>query len=324
MRARDLGVVLFALALAPRAASAHASACGYVEIVERAPGEAEVRVRAPTPESRLRARFGEGCTEHARGPSEDAGSVRVVGVRCDGPLSGRTLVLEGLGPSAGDAVVLVDLASGASVSRVVTSRDPRLVLPTGVAGSAALVEYAGLGLRHIASGLDHLAFLLLLVLTLRRLGAVLVAETAFTISHALAFAATALGWVRVSAPAAEAAIALSLVLVALDVGRRDRPPPRDPEIWATALVFGVVHGLGFAGGLREIGLPEQHVAQAILGFGLGIEVGQVAFVLAAVAALAALERLTRGSRFVTPLAYALGIMATYWLFARTLSCFHLG
>jgi hypothetical protein len=122
------------------------------------------------------------------------------------------------------------------------------------------------------------------------------AETAFTLSHTLSFSASALGWVRVSAPAAEACIAVSLVLVALDAGRAARDASRrapGDDAWKTAglaFAFGLVHGLGFAGGLTEIGLPSSAVPAALIGFAAGVEIGQVAFLAIALAVLAVLER----------------------------------
>src|SRR5262249_1603286 len=148
---------------------------------------------------------------------------------------------------------------------------PRTEGAIGVARSYVLS-----GLRHIAGGADHLFFLALLVLVLRRVRAVLLAETAFTVSHSLAFAATALGRIHVRPAPVEACIALSLVLLATDVSQDGA----ERSVWrgaGTSLVFGLVHGLGFAGGLRETGLPDRHVAVALLGFGTGIEIGQVLF-----------------------------------------------
>src|SRR5205809_535397 len=139
-------------------------------------------------------------------------------------------------------------------------RTAYLQLTEGAGGSvvapwtAVAVDYVRLGIAHILHGADHLLFLLALVLYVRRPRAVLVTETAFTLSHSLSFSAVALGWVHVFAPTAEACIALSLVLVALDVGRAHAERDAARQGAAIALVFGLVHGLGFAGALSEVGL----------------------------------------------------------------------
>src|SRR5262249_44334900 len=142
-------------------------------------------------------------------------------------------------------------------------------------------EYVERGVVHIMTGADHLMFLFLLVLLLKtKLRAILLAESAFTLSHSISFSLTALGLLKVAAPAAEACIALSLLLLALDVGGDKVTGPRSAAL--TALIFGSVHGLGFAGGLRELGLPDRHVATALVGFGAGVELGQIVFLAAVI------------------------------------------
>src|SRR5262249_9451731 len=132
--------------------------------------------------------------------------------------------------------------------------------------------------------------------------------------------AAALGWIRVSPEAAEACIALSLLLLALDVERGGAPAVSTRSGAATALLFGLVHGLGFAGGLREAGMPDQNVAWALLGFGAGVEIGQLSF-LAVV--LGGSWLIARG-RFhrMTALAgaYAAGGLSMFWLIERGLRC----
>ncbi len=188
-------------------------------------------------------------------------------------------------------------------------------------GAALAGSYVKPGVAHILTGYDHLLFLLSLVLLLRRPRAVLLAETAFTVSHSLSFTATALGLVHVSAPAAEAAIALSLVLVALDIGKRAHAALGARKGAAMAFVFGLVHGLGFAGGLSEIGLPDAHVSSALAGFAAGVELGQVAFLAVALGLLhlasrrLAAPRLEIGARWGS---VVIGGVASYWLVERTL------
>jgi hypothetical protein len=167
---------------------------------------------------------------------------------------------------------------------------------------------------HIATGADHLLFLVLLVLLLRRVRPVLLAETAFTLSHSISFAATSLGWIRVAAAPAEACIALSLVLLALDV--REEPQRDALRGAAAAFVFGIVHGLGFAGGLREMGLPDAHAGLALVGFGAGVEIGQVAFLAVILGLAALLGRLRAFPRLVSGGAVAIGSVATAWLIER--------
>ncbi|HSI06620.1 MAG TPA: HupE/UreJ family protein, partial [Myxococcota bacterium] len=159
----------------------------------------------------------------------------------------------------------------------------------------------------------HLLFLLGLLVLVRRPRRVFLTATAFTLSHSVTLAATALHLVSISSQAAEAAIAFSLVLLAADLGRSEKPM----HATGMALVFGLVHGFGFAGALAEIGLPDGAVPLALGSFNVGVELGQLAFLCAAslLAALAAHFRLQR------PLTHAaalgIGGVGSFWLLERT-------
>jgi hypothetical protein len=226
----------------------------------------------------------------------------------------------GLGTEISEAVVWVSQRGGSTSSHLVTAASPSVHLPRESRPLASFTEYVGLGITHILKGADHLLFLLLLVLTLRRVSAVLWAETAFTLSHSLSFSAAALGWVRVSPQAAEACIALSLLLLALDVERRGARAASTRSGAATALLFGFVHGLGFAGGLREAAMPDQNVAWALLGFGAGVEVGQVAFLAVVLGGFYLLARSRYHFAVAVTSAYAAGGLAVFWLIERVLMC----
>jgi len=295
---------------AARPAAAHGMRTAYIEITEAAPGRARVAIRGKVPVTGVELTAAAPCAVAA---TAGAG----LQLACPDGLAGARLGVTGLGPIASEAVIFVTLAGGATASTCVTPGNPRWTIPgggdDGMLGVAG--RYVALGLEHIATGADHLLFLLALVLCLRTLRAVMLAETAFTLSHTLSFTASALGWLRVSATAAEACIAVSLVLVALDVGR----PQRDAS-WKTAglaFAFGLVHGLGFAGGLAEIGLPATAVPAALAGFASGVELGQVAFLLIAVSVLRLAERMPGVARAaVRAGAYAIGGVGCYWLIER--------
>jgi hydrogenase/urease accessory protein HupE len=285
----------------------------YVEIVEQAAGHAYVTVRAQVPVTGLAISAEAPCTLEGAGADEN---VRVLA--CPGSIGGARLHIDGLGPLVSEAVVYTSLAGGASTTTLVTPERPSFALPQAHAPWLSIArQYVTLGVEHILTGGDHLLFLLGLVVVLRRVRAVLLAETAFTLSHTITFSASALGWIHVSAPAVEACIALSLVLVALEARRSGSQ--RTLQGAALAFVFGLVHGLGFAGGLAEIGLPDRAIPAALAGFAAGVEIGQVAF-LAAVLALFALAarahapKVERG--LVVAATYAVGSIGCFWLFER--------
>lgn len=313
-----------ALATAPAfdgPASAHATRSASIEIVEMAPGEALLHVRTELAGDAVGVATTAPCrlAPMDAGPAADPSADPLQQTRrltCPGSVAGAPLTVSGLGPIVTQAIVLYRLADGRSGSTLVRAAAPAVSLPRDVSAREIARTYVGSGVWHILQGYDHLLFLLLLVLNLRTVASVLVAETAFTLSHSLSFSATALGWIRVSPLAAEACIALSLVLMALDI-RSGRPAPARHGA-SLAFVFGLVHGLGFAGALAEFGLPDHDVALALAGFAGGVEIGQVLF-LAAVLGLVHGLTATRAAWLarLEPLAVpALGGVSTYWLIDR--------
>jgi hypothetical protein len=225
-----LAALLALVCAAP--AFAHGTATFSVDVTEIALGKALVRARSSNPDAPVpRVTFEAPCSATA---ADDDGDALVV--TCPDTLASRSLHVEGLGPLVSEAVVVVSLRDGRRLSRVLTSDDPSFTVPEAQDRAGIAAGYVRLGVAHILTGYDHLLFLLALVLLLRRWRAVLLAETAFTVSHSLSFSATALGLVHVSAPAAEAAIALSLVLVALDIGRTQEAASKGAMM---AFVFGL-------------------------------------------------------------------------------------
>jgi hydrogenase/urease accessory protein HupE len=314
-------VALLAVLLSAPAAHAHGTRSVTVDVTEVTPGKAIVHLRSSTPGAllRIRAEFSPPCVM----VPVDENTDEVTRVACPGSVAGSRITVFGLGPILSEAILVVSLQDGQRLSRVLTQVDPSFVLPAVESGFAVARSYVRLGIVHILTGYDHLLFLLALVLLLRRPRAVLLAETAFTVSHSLSFSATALGLVHVSAPAAEAVIALSLVLVALDIGRSpDRSDASEPQGVLMAFAFGLVHGLGFAGGLREIGLPDVHVSLALAGFAAGVEIGQVAFLLLALLVLLFASRRLAPSRVEVGVRWGyrlIGGVASYWLIERTVA-----
>jgi hydrogenase/urease accessory protein HupE len=194
--------------------------------------------------------------------------------------------------------------------------------------------YFALGVEHILQGLDHQLFVLALLLlvggTRRLVGTV----TAFTVAHSFTLAAATLGWVRVAVPPVEATIALSIVFVAAEIVRKGRGEASLTERrpWVVAFVFGLLHGLGFAGALRQVGLPETAIPLSLAFFNVGVEAGQLLFVGAALSVLAvirpAMARLAGrpaaglwdlADAVARPAAYGIGLLAAWWVIERTLA-----
>jgi hypothetical protein len=315
---RLLAFALAVAALAPRGARAHGMRTAYLELVEGTGGSAVATARFTLLDASVRFAI-DGCTL-----TPDGGDPRThtftFAVRCPSPIAGRTVRVAGLGPIVTEAVVRAALADGAVRSGVLRADVPSLTLPRAPGHPLAVLrDYLRLGLLHILTGFDHLLFLLALALQLWRVRAVLLAETAFTFSHTLSFSATALGLVKLSPAAAEACIALSLLLLARElVAGRPVTPSRGALL---ALAFGLVHGLGFAGGLREIGLPEHDVATALVGFGAGVEVGQVLFLVLLLLVLHARPVATRRALVAGAGGLAVGVVGAWWLWERLATLF---
>lgn len=235
------------------------------------------------------------------------------------------LEIEGLGKVYSAVLLRIYWRSGESQVITLTSNQPKTRLFGGAKDERGAGEiasaYSMLGVQHILSGYDHLLFvisLLMLVGFRRRLVATI---TAFTVAHSLTLGASALGWLTLRSAPVEATIALSILLVCGEALRqRETLARRWPSL--IAFLFGLLHGLGFAGALREIGLPEQHFAVALLTFNLGVEAGQLLVVLAVWLLTVWSARLLPVDRFRQPLLYATGAMAAFWSIERLSAIFY--
>jgi hydrogenase/urease accessory protein HupE len=294
----------------------------YLDVGEQADGSVLLTLRMNTFDPGLSPSLPEEC-QLKRVTEEVVNNTLAYRARCPRGLAGAAIGVEGLGPVVSEAVVRVALAGGDSVSRVLTREAPRFEIQTGGGALVAAKQYARLGILHILTGADHLLFLLCLVLLVRDLRAILWTETAFTIAHSVSFSATALGLIRVSAPAAEACIALSLVLMASEVLSKHVKEKRRRArgTAAMAFVFGLVHGLGFAGGLAEIGVPERDAATALVSFGVGVEIGQVAFLAVLWGVFSWARKRGPEAVLLRVPAYGVGIAGAAWLFQRLWVCF---
>jgi hydrogenase/urease accessory protein HupE len=190
-----------------------------------------------------------------------------------------------------------------------------------------------LGVEHILFGVDHLLFVLALLILVKGWRKLVGTITAFTVAHSVTLAAATLGFVHVPAKPVEATIALSIVFVACEIvhGRRGRSGLTEGWPWVIAFSFGLLHGFGFAGALREVGLPQNTIPLALLFFNIGVELGQLLFIGVVMAVIFVAVRAARkfSQWDVTPQsafawcenisAYAIGGVAAFWLIERTLS-----
>ena len=203
-------------------------------------------------------------------------------VRRDGGLVGQAVSIDGLSATSTDVLVRVESLAGAiQTERLSPTRTAFVVQAAPGAGEVAATDLR-LGVEHILFGFDHLLFVLALVILVGEWRRVAVTVTAFTIAHSITLAAATLGFVNVPGPPVEATIALSIVLVAVEIlnARHGKPSLTTRLPWLVAFSFGLLHGFGFAGALAEVGLPQHAIPVALLFFNLGVEVGQLVFVAA--------------------------------------------
>ena len=321
-----------ALVLAGSTAGAHPLAPALLELVERGGGSVDVRfkttlfTRSRRVAEMLQPRLPQGCERRGESRFEVAGTGRIerFTLACAERLVGARVGVAGLAENGIDALLRVELADGRTMQRVVRPGDAAWTIPARPSRWEVFHSYGDMGVRHIFSGLDHLLFVFGLVLLvepgrgyLRRL---LITLSAFTVGHCVTLSLAALEQVRLPGPPVEFAIALSVLLLAVELARGADAARRARLPWALAGGFGLLHGLGFAGALLEAGLPEGEVLVALLAFNVGIELGQVAFVLIVLAGRAGLRLLT-GAR---PLpgwtgqvpVYGMGTLAAMWCFER--------
>jgi hydrogenase/urease accessory protein HupE len=232
------------------------------------------------------------------------------------------VAVHGLEATMMDVLVRVALADGRVVTRLLRPDAPSFAFAAAAARPAA-AGYFGLGVEHILRGVDHLLFVLCLLLLVRGAKAIVETVTAFTVAHSITLGLATLGVVHVPPAPVEAVIALSIVFLATEIVKRraDAPSFTERRPWVVAFTFGLLHGFGFAGALTEVGLPRGEVPLALLAFNLGVEAGQLLFVAAVLLLMALGRRVPVASpALFRPLtAYGIGAVAAYWLIARVVA-----
>ncbi len=235
-------------------------------------------------------------------------------------LAGQTLSIQGRAVGVTDVLARVQWQDGSVQVERLPVDAPTFVVQAPLGPGGIAWTYLVLGVEHILAGVDHLLFVLALLLILRTPGRLIGTLTAFTVAHSLTLGLAALGMVQVPGPPVEAMIALSIAFVAAEIlaEGKGRPGLTARAPWVVALSFGLLHGLGFAGALADVGLPANAVPLALLTFNVGVEIGQVLFVGAVGLVVALAGRVGVPSRpwMRASLAYGLGTVAAFWTVER--------
>lgn len=330
-----LALLALTLTLAlPLAARAHEVRPALLQITEDGPAHYQVLWKQPTLGDvaiRLAPHLSGGALE-ARPADQFAAPgflVKTWSVDAKAPLDGQTVAIEGLEQTITDVLVRVTTADGRKLDAVIVPQHPTLKLELAAPHGLAVPAYLRLGVEHILTGFDHLMFVFGLLLLVGVGWRIVKAVSAFTVAHSLTLTAAALGFVHIPSAVIECLVALSIVFVAAELlprpGREQTLTRRHP--WLIAFTFGLLHGFAFAGSLAEVGLPAQAVPASLFLFNVGVEIGQLMFIAAAVGAIYALRwararirfDLSAPARIVPP--YAIGGFAAFWFIERLSAAF---
>jgi hypothetical protein len=309
------------LALGAGAARAHELRPALLAIDEVAPSEYRVELHRS-----LEAGFQESVTplfppgaqtlaepEHVRALGQSIDRFRV---RVPGGWEGKPVAVRRAGITTGEVLVRVETRDGRSTTGRLLPGGAPWILPARPGPLAVARTYGALGVEHILGGLDHLAFVLGLFLLTPAWRHLWKSVTAFTVAHSLTLVLATLGLLHVPQPPVEAVIAVSIVFVAREavVAADGRPGATARRPWPVAFAFGLLHGLGFAGALAQVGLPRTDLPLALFTFNVGVELGQLAFIAVLLVLRAPLARFAARARLVP--AYAIGALAFFWSVER--------
>ncbi len=306
---------------------AHPLMNAYLEMVESNDGTTSVTWRHPSPAGsgmNLEPRYPAEVTVVAtQPPRNEAGFVQEHYVLRGAPRfwSGCFIGLKGTTSSATEVLVRLTLASGQTQVAVLRSPADLFAVPNHPGRGQAASAYFQLGVAHILTGVDHLLFVLGLLILVPRRMMLIKTITSFTVAHSITLAIATLGYASAPLPPLNVAIALSIFYLGPEIVRKQRGKMsltiRHP--WLVAFVFGLLHGFGFASGLTSLGLPHTDIPFALLMFNLGVECGQLCFVFVVLALVSSFRRLEIvWPRWVAALpCYTVGSLGAFWTIQRT-------
>jgi hydrogenase/urease accessory protein HupE len=240
-------------------------------------------------------------------------------------LTGQTIVIDGLTALQTDVLLLIQLQDGTSHSAILRPASPEYTIPLQASKLKVAGDYWLMGTIHILEGADHLLFVLALMLIVSGFKPLVKAITAFTVAHSITLALATMNIIHVPPAPTEAIIALSILFLAVEIIhiRQGKFSLTEQHPWVVAFIFGLFHGLGFAGALSEIGLPQQEIPLALLMFNVGVETGQLMFIAVVLSLFALLRRshvtVPQGAWRILP--YTIGSIAAFWVLQRVVSFF---
>lgn len=319
-------LLLTALCAAP--AAAHEVRPAYLEIKQSSPSAYVVTWKRPTMGDvaiHLAPHMTNGWLDRTPADQYSAAGYIITTWKIDdrrpNAVYGQTIRIEGLADTITDVYIRVRLRNGQSQDSIVRPEQPSVRITMENGNTQGALSFLWLGIRHILTGPDHLLFVLGLLLIVRGTWSLLKTVSAFTVAHSLTLAAATLGLIHLSTALLNALIALSILFLAPEVVRAARGGMsftiRYP--WVAAFAFGLLHGMGFASGLTSLGLEGSVLALALLMFNVGVEIGQIAFIVVVLALLRSFRLMEiRWPRAIAALpTYAIGALGAFWTFQYT-------
>tara|TARA_R110001599_G_scaffold353851_2_gene600184 strand:- start:4567 stop:5568 length:1002 start_codon:yes stop_codon:yes gene_type:complete len=329
MKALRVIVGLFLALILAQTAQAHRFAPSLLKVTEIADQQYSVVWKTPaqgTSAIPLQPVWPESCEITNSSPPQMEGTGKVISwqMRCpelgeDG-LVGNTLGVAGLGANQASAMVMVSLLDGRNYQQVLNAEQAEFVIPAESSAGEVMTDYSLLGMEHIWGGLDHLLFVFGLLLLVGGGARLLWTITAFTLGHSITLSLVTLGFFDYPVALVEFVIALSIFVLAVELTRTSKHDILWRNPWWLAGGFGLLHGMGFAGALAETGLPQDNVPLALLFFNVGIEIGQIAFILVVLGIWMLVRKpLTRWQDRLLPIPiYVLGALSAMWCIERGL------
>src|SRR5215510_1528463 len=323
-------IFLLASLFAVPTTRAHEARPAYLEIKETSPNQFSVLWRTPVLAGmRLPVVLTmPGDVKNLKEPvvQELADSIlerRLIDAGANG-LARKRIEFVGLQLTITDVLVRVQTLDGAHSTMLVHPSQPWIEVAGAQKWWEVALAYLRLGIEHIWTGVDHLLFILALMVLVKGTRRLIATVTAFTIAHSITLAGATLGFVHVPQKPVEAAIALSIVFVACEIvhARYGRQGLTEQWPWIVAFSFGLLHGFGFAGALSEVGLPQTAIPVALLFFNVGVEIGQLLFIAAVLSVIAVGRWFIRRAAIPQPAwawriaPYSVGGIAAFWLVQR--------
>jgi hydrogenase/urease accessory protein HupE len=325
----NLLLVWLVCLLSPAITHAHESRPAYLEITEVQQAIYDITWRRPARGDRVLAMqpvFPEHCAIQGKVANYLYSGAHTSrwSLECkDRGLADQTIAIDGLAQTITDVLVRIQFLDGTTLTQILKPNATAFVVEGSPDSWKVMADYFVLGVEHILGGIDHLLFVLCLLLIVKGNWLLVKTITAFTIAHSITLAMATLGFVKVPQAPIEAMIALSILFLAVELVKQQKGESdiaiRAP--WIVAFIFGLLHGFGFAGALAEVGLPQADIPLALLMFNAGVEAGQLLFIAGVIIIIHVWKYMTRLELTWLPkvTVYAIGSTASFWVIERTMS-----